>query len=130
MNLNPASWSAGQRDAAGGIATLAFIAGILLVMARAEYSVPDVHAAQRGRAVVAVIAGLSVMAGGVAVMFHSGRRASVTGILAGIVSVLLGLPLVGVTVGLPAALEPIFGLMQAIVNLLNLLLKIAGKVAS
>lgn len=117
MNLH---LQAQQRDTLTAILTLAGLAVVVLVMAGFRLQSPSIHTVASGaRLLLSVVAGLVVLGGGMAVVGLDVFHGRVAGIIAGVVIILLGLTLVGVTVGIPAPLQPIILLLQALVNILN-----------
>jgi hypothetical protein len=114
------------RDTILAIALLLLLVAGGLFAAGLRVQLPAIHVAEGFQALLGGIAGLAIITAGIALIYLGIRRIRATIVLAGVVVLLIGLPLVGVVVGLPAAVAPFFGLLQAIVDLLNLLLGAAS----
>ena len=106
---------------------LAIILAALVVLAGYELQIPEVHVADAARRVFAWIAGALILIGGGYIVIVSIIRLRLGTTIVGILAIMTALTIVGVTVGVPAILEPIVGLSNAIIGLLNLLISLLGK---
>src|SRR5687767_8088314 len=79
----------------------------LAILAGHQLRIPEVHVADAARSVFAWTAGVVVLAGGGFTVLASIVRFRIVSAIIGIVAVLVALTLVGITVGVPAVLEPI-----------------------
>lgn len=116
-----------RRDDVLAGAILAGLLVILLIAGGLHVPFPSFNQAESAwRAVIGGIAGLVVLAAGVAVIYLAVGKRSITGIILGVIVMFIALPLVDVAVGLPAPVKPFFDLLQFIVNLLNTVLHWLG----
>lgn len=107
----------------GGVALLAYMAGKSL-------SFPDVDVKNTAQAILGGFFGLSLMAlGGIMVYFGIKQGGRALFIIPGAFLFILAMPLVGVTVGLPSFMEPLVGLANAVIGLLNLVIDLLGNLA-
>lgn len=104
-------------------ALVAFIAAGLL-----DLQIPDLKTAKSlAAAIVGGIFGLVIVAAGVFLIFLGARSFSFFQTLIGVVVLLFGLPLLGIIVGIPEELQLFYNIAQALVDALNVLLRLIGK---
>ena len=102
-----------------GVATL----GLLAVLAVQHIRFPSVHAVGDVlKAGLTWVAAIGIIGGGSALALFAGLHERFIFATIGIVAILVGLTLVGVTVGLPPQFEFIFGFLNAFAKLANLLI--------
>lgn len=119
--------STGKKASIQLLGLLAIILAALVVLAGYELQIPEVHVADAARRVFAWIAGALILIGGGYVVIVSIIRLRIATVIIGILAIMTALTIVGVTVGVPAILEPIVGLSNAIIGLLNLLISLLEK---
>lgn len=116
--------TATEAEKATGILVLAAVVGFLFFMAGAR--IPDLHVADQARAALAAITATGIILGSLALIGIGIRHARPATIGFGILFAFIALPVAGITVGLPAFLVPIVGLLNAFVAIINGILGFLG----
>lgn len=110
-------------------ASLAVVAGLVAVMAGFRVDLPDVAVKATVQAFLGGLVGVLLMvAGGYLVFVGIAHGKGALAVVLGAILAIFALPLVGVAVGIPPFFEPILGILQALVDLVNLLIQAADKV--
>jgi hypothetical protein len=117
----------GNRDTILAGILLAALLLVLLVASGLRIPFPDFNEAKGiWQAVIGGLAGLVLLGAGAFVIYFGARKHTIAGILAGVIVILVALPLVNVAVGLPAVIKPFFDLLQLLVDLLNSIFNFLG----
>ena len=111
-----------------GLLFAGLVGGLLGWLGAIDYTVPDVrNAATLGHKIAAFLGGLVILAAALALIVLGAVRFNAIPLASGAVLVLLGLPLLGVTVGVPRGLASLADLLQALIDLLNALLRVVAR---
>lgn len=109
--------TATQAELTAGVLLVIVLLGGLFFAAGAR--IPELHAADKARAVLAAVTGTGVILGALALIGIGARHARPMTIIFGVIFALIGLPIIGITVGLPEPLVPLAGLLNAFVGIVN-----------
>jgi hypothetical protein len=111
-----------REELAAAVLSLGLVVAVFL-MAGFRVSLPELHAVEAFRAVLGTIAGLGIIAGSLYLGAYGVRHARPFLVVLGAFLILIGLPLAGVTVGLPGFLVPLGNLLNALISFVALLLE-------
>jgi hypothetical protein len=117
------------RDLYLGLGMIAATGLVFLYMAgELDVRIPKVDVASAAQATAAFVAGLAVLTAAGVMLYRAVVSANALWALVAILTLLLGLSLVGVTVGLPPVLQGLLDVLNALIRLLNLVIDLISKV--
>jgi len=120
--------NARQREEAAALVLLGGLGVAVLFLAGLHIDLPDLHATDTFRAVVGAVTGLGIIVASLALAWDGVRHAHPARIVFGVLLTLIGLPLVGISVGLPPGLDAIAKALNLVLDLIHSILHAAGWV--